>query len=159
MNVINTSYTELADWNRRISMFVATNYWGEQIKPSTSITEDLLIDGEDAYELLEAFAAKYNVDFSTFNGKEYIISEGGINPFTLFYLALLLLIISFKYLLLVITYLLNSKQFIKINKFDCIIYFNSFFQRNLKDLTVGDLITSAILGKFTERKDVKFVII
>ena len=66
------------------------------------------------------------------------------------------MIILVKYLLLGITFLISRQYFLSIAQFDTIRYFNGLSKRGIKDLTVGDLITSAILGKFTERKAVKF---
>ncbi len=47
-----------------------------EINRSTRIFEDLRIDGDDAFELLDAFRKKFNVDMSGFNINEYFGPEG-----------------------------------------------------------------------------------
>lgn len=42
----------------------------------TKLYEDLKIDGDDAFELLQAFSEKFNVDMSEFKYNEYFAPEG-----------------------------------------------------------------------------------
>lgn len=157
MKTVQISYSELAAWHRSISTFIANHSWEDYIQPSSRLSEDLHLDGEDTYELLEKFSRKYNVDFNEFNGEEFILPESSCNPFTFIFLLLFLVIVSLKYLLLALSFLVAKRYYHRIAAFDTARFFNSFSKRNLKDLTVGDLITSAVIGKFTERKTVRFI--
>ncbi len=48
----------------------------KKLNRSTRLYEDLKIDGDDAFELLEAFTEKFSVDMSGFKYNEYFAPEG-----------------------------------------------------------------------------------
>lgn len=48
----------------------------ERVVPGTRLSEDLGVDGDDAYELMEAFAERYDVDLSDFRFHEHFGDEG-----------------------------------------------------------------------------------
>jgi acyl carrier protein len=69
--------TELADEVRTL----LANQCGvseDRISSSTRLLDDLGIDGDDAAELLEAFAAKFDVDLSGFDFQSFFHSEAAL---------------------------------------------------------------------------------
>ena len=48
----------------------------EKLLASTRLSEDIGLEGDDADEFLEAFAKKFNVDFSQFDFHKYFAEEG-----------------------------------------------------------------------------------
>jgi acyl carrier protein len=52
----------------------------EQLNLDTALNQDLGVDGDDACELLDAFAKKFGVDLSRFHYDRYFGSEAGGLP-------------------------------------------------------------------------------
>lgn len=52
------------------------------LSPSTRLLADLHLDGDDAFEFMEAFAETFGVESGDFKFERYFGSEG-FNPFTL----------------------------------------------------------------------------
>ncbi len=159
MQTIEITYTELAVWTRKMADFVRYQIGDEEILPSTKIEADLQITGMDADILLEIYVKKFNVDLTGFVFEDHLIPEGGVHDMGIFTLMLVLIFQLIKPALYVLIYVVDKKMASEIFKFDIYYAVNKFWKKDLKDLYVGDLIASAILGKFTERKNVKFVLV
>ena len=56
-----------------------------RITASTRIGEDLGVDGDDASDLLEAFASHFHVDLDRFEFSRHFGPEAGANPFCYLY--------------------------------------------------------------------------
>jgi hypothetical protein len=61
-----------------VMAFVAeeTHYRLERINTTTRIADDIGCDGDDAYELFEAFARRFDVDLSGIQWNSHFASEG-----------------------------------------------------------------------------------
>lgn len=55
----------------------------EKLSLKTELLEDLGVDGDDAFELLQRFSEEFKVDLSTFQFDQYFGSEGGADLFVL----------------------------------------------------------------------------
>ncbi|WP_217875915.1 hypothetical protein, partial [Flavobacterium sp. FPG59] len=111
---------------------------------------------DDNYDMLEKFIVKYNIDFSEFRYDEHFESECEftIGIWSILNVLLLPLFIT-KGIFSHLINFISSKHSYKIDKFN---FFLEEYKSDKIDLTMGDLITSKIQGKFHLREDVKYVI-
>ena len=78
----------------RIEAFVRDQLWEPKggLHPETRLLHDMGVAGQDGYEFMEAYAAKFDVDLSGFNLREYFGDEGvgclPLIPFRWLYLKL-----------------------------------------------------------------------
>ncbi|MFL5542517.1 MAG: DUF1493 family protein, partial [Longimicrobiaceae bacterium] len=68
---------------RRIAGFVADEVGVPRgrVRWSTTLLGDLGVDGMDAHDLMERFAAEFHVDLSEYDHNRYFGPEAGFNPF------------------------------------------------------------------------------
>jgi len=110
---------------RRVAAFVA----GEvgvprgRVRWSTTLLGDLGVDGMDAEELMESFAAEFHVDLSEWDHRRYFGPEGGFNPFAMLWTLLL--------------YMLGQTP---------------EQAAGLRPLTIGDLVAAASTGRWLPRR-------
>ena len=122
----------------------------EKVKSlKSSITEDLSLNGDDNYELLEKFVEKFELDHEGFEYDKHFYSEGELFGSGAALVNLLTLSV---WLPLKTIELLTFKK-IKVNKPD-------FYkpEREVTDMTFKDLLTWYIEGKYALEKDIKFEI-
>ena len=124
---------------------VALNEPVDKINIKTSINRDLRIQGDDVDELFSIFIDKYHVNFDEFDFDKYFVNEGVIANSIAFNLHTLPIRI-FYYLYLVLSGNEEKDGF----KF-------VMPKLNKVDMTVGDLVTSVIKGKFTPRNEISFI--
>ncbi len=58
----------------------------KKLLPSTKLREDIGLDADDAFELLQKFSERYDVDMSNFNFSTYFSKEGTELLFALLFL-------------------------------------------------------------------------
>ena len=153
--IIKISFKNLKQNYLEVQQFLQKESGEKIIYNKSKVANDLSLWGDDNYDMLEKFITKYALDFSNFNYERHFESEG-----QLFNSGLVLLNILFLPLY-VCKFLLHLffKPFSK--KYSDKIYSFNFVLKEIKsdriDLTMGDLITSKIQGKFYLREDTKFV--
>ena len=66
------------DTYSRLVAFISEQYWTPRrgFHPSTRITDDIGIDGDDGIELIQAIANEFDVDFTAFDPSSYFLPEG-----------------------------------------------------------------------------------
>ena len=154
--IIKISYKDLKQNYLEVKQFLEDQSGEVNIYNKSKIANDLSLLGDDNYYMLEEFAIKYNLDFlSDFRYDEHFESEGELTM-SLWSLIAFLFIPLF-IIKAFIFYLFNffSKEYSKkINSFN---FFLKRYKSNRKDLTMGDLITSKVLGRFYLRENVKYI--
>ncbi|WP_281336212.1 DUF1493 family protein [Flavobacterium eburneipallidum] len=152
--IIKISFKNLKQNYLEVQQYLEEKSGEKKISNKSKIANDLGFLGDDNCYLLEDFITKYGVDFSNFNYDEYFESEGelfGSSAVLLKILILPLFIIKFVLFLLIKPF--SKEHSSKINNFN---FFLKKFQSDRIDLTMGDLITSKIQGKFYLRENVTF---
>ena len=153
--IIKISFKNLKQNYVEVQQFLQKESGEKNIYNKSKVANDLSLWGDDNYDMLEKFITKYKVDFSNFNYDKHFESEGELlgfysSIFTIFFLPLFIL----KFILHLFFKPFSRKYSDKINGFN-------FYLKECKsdkiDLTMGDLITSKIQGKFLLRENVKFV--
>ena len=141
-------YSELKEAYKYVISFFE-NKSGYKIESlATTISNDLGLDGDDNYYLLEEFIIKNNLNHNTFCYEEYFLTEGEIcNPSFLLKNILILIIRIPIFLLNLITF----------NKFN--FKYPSFVgeERYVKDLTIKDLITWYLEKDFKTSNQIKYI--
>lgn len=68
---------------QQVKEFLIQERWNYdfELKPETSIQNDLSIFGDDASEILSKFCSKFNVDHSNFNFDDYFKPESSWTDF------------------------------------------------------------------------------
>lgn len=153
--IIKISFKNLKQNYVEVQQFLQKESGEKNIYNKSKVANDLSLWGDDNYDMLEKFITKYKVDFSNFNYDEHFESEGELLGFyssiyTIFFLPLFIL----KFILHLFFKPFSRKYSDKINGFN---FFLKEHKSNRIDLTMGDLITSKIQGKFLLRENVKFV--
>jgi hypothetical protein len=154
--IIKKSFKDLKQNYIEMQQFLEEKSGEKNIYNKSKLANDLSLWGDDNYAMLEVFIKKYNLDFPTFNYDEHFESEGEltISIWSILSVVLLPLFVTKG----IVSYLFNflsNKYSHKIDKFN---FFLNKYKSNKIDLTMGDLITSKIQGKFSLREDVKFVL-
>ncbi|MGV0940652.1 MULTISPECIES: hypothetical protein [unclassified Empedobacter] len=119
------------------------------------IEKDLFLSGLDNESLLIAFIEKYDIDFSKFDYSKHFLSEGELaNGFQV---VLNIVFIPLYFLF----WLIKEFTFdlIDLNKYLIkIVKLFSTNQRETRDMSFGDLLTSYVNKKYTLRNTTKFVL-
>ncbi|WP_165932747.1 DUF1493 family protein [Flavobacterium cellulosilyticum] len=153
--IIKISYKNLKQNYLEVQQYLEEKSGEKNICNKAKIANDLSFFGDDNCILLEDFIIKHKVDFSNFNYKEHFESEGELSMS--FWSVLSVLFIPLFIIKGLLSYFINffsNKYSYKLNRFN---FFLKEYKSNRKDLTMGDLITSKIQGKFNLREKVKFV--
>lgn len=154
--IIKISFKDLKQNYLEVQQFLQKESGEKNIYNKSKVTNDLSLWGDDNYDMLEKFIAKYNLDFSYFKYGEHFESEGELFGSASILLTILLSPLYFIKLILFLIFKPFSKSHSKkINDFNFFIKRN---QNTKKDLTMGDLITSKILAKFSLKENVTFVL-
>lgn len=154
--IIKISFKNLKQNYLEVQQFLQKESGEKNIYNKSKVANDLSLWGDDNFDILEKFITKYKVDFSSFNYNDYFESEGELFCFySSIYTILFLPLYILKFILHLFFKPFSKKHSDKINTFN-------FFLKECKsdkiDLTMGDLITSKIQGKFHLRENVKFVL-
>ncbi len=153
--IIEISFKNLKQNYIEVQQFLQKESGEKNIYNKSKVANDLSLWGDDNCDMLEKFITKYKVDFSNFNYDKHFESEGelfgSLNSLFIFVFAILNI---FKYTLFLNVVIFSKKYSKQINDFKFYIKENKIEK---KDLTMGDLITSKIQGKFLLRENVKFV--
>ena len=114
------------------------------------IEDDLQIAGDDTYELMEKFITVYRLEASGFDVAQHFLSEGEQFNSGIALIQLISLPIVF------FTWLLKLLTFGKIDYTKAVVLPDA--NRKTAGLTFGDMVTWYIMGKYSLRKDVRFVL-
>ncbi len=166
MEKIEICYTDLRKTAESVMSFVKTEYWDEENTLRTKIEEDLGITGIDAAELMDKFAQTYKVDLSEFDFSKHFSPEGfSGNPIVIVFAAILLIGFIIKMVVALAIYPFDPTLNKKIQHYSLSDGMSNVFRKiwpdeeRLQDVTIQDLVTSAVTGKFTKRETVKFELI
>lgn len=143
---ITISFSELRNISNRIIDLISdvTSTDRRKLTLKTAINNDLGVDGDDWDDVLYALKEKENIVFDGFNVQEYFHYEGEI-PL----LPILLFFIPIRYIFYTLKNGWKNSSWREFSE-------KHFISK--KDLTIGDLITSKIEGRFVERKNRSFKI-
>jgi hypothetical protein len=155
--IINISFKNLRQNYREVYQLLCKESVEKKINTKSKIANDLFLFGDDNYYLLHDFVIKNNLDFTNFDYDKHFETECELNITTWSILSIIFIpLFIVKYIL---SFLINflSKDFgNKIHRFN---FFLKDYQSNRIDLTLGDLITSKICGKFQLRENFQFVLL
>ncbi|MFV5703847.1 DUF1493 family protein [Flavobacterium sp. XS2P12] len=153
--IIKISFKNLKQNYLEVQQFLKEQSGEEYIYNKSKIANDLSLWGDDNYDMLEDFIKKYNLDFSTFNYDEHFESEGELFGSGSVLLRIVLIpLYIIKFILSLIFKPFSKEYSKKVNSFN---FFLKKHTSNRIDLTMGDLITSKIQGKFYLKENIKFV--
>lgn len=153
---IEINYKTLKQNYIEVHQFLKEKSGEENICNKSKIANDLSLWGDDNYYLLNDFINKYNLDFANFNYDNHFESEAQLfGPLNSFFTFIFTIINTLKFSLFIIVYLFSKRYSKMINDFKFYIHEDKIEKQ---DLTMGDLITSKICGKFEMRENVQFVI-
>jgi hypothetical protein len=138
------SFSELRQTTNRIIDLISevTHYDKNEISLKTSINNTIGVDGDDWDEVISALHKKENLVLEGFNFYDYFQDEGQIawGPLNIIFLPIY-------FIMYVTTFKWRQESFRN--------YF-SFNDGPKPDLTIADLVTSKLEGKFVKRIDRKF---
>ena len=153
--IIKISFKNLKHNYLEVQQFLEEKSGEKKICNKSKIANDLGFWGDDNYYSLGDFVSKYKLDFSDFNYDEHFESEGELfGSGTVLLRILILPFIIIRFILFVLIKPFSKEYSSTINNFN---FFLEKNKSNRLDLTMGDLITSKIQGKFNLRENVKFV--
>jgi len=153
--IIKISFNNLKREYLEVQKFLQKESGEKNINNKSKVANDLSLWGDDNVDMLEKFITKYEVDFSNFNYEKHFESEGELFDSIGVLLGILFLpLYVFKFLLHLFFKPFSKTYSDKINDFN---FFLNETKSDRIDLTMGDLITSKIQGKFNLRENVKFV--
>jgi len=153
--IIKISFKNLKQNYLEVQQFLEEKSGEKNISNKSKIANDLSFWGNDNCYLLEEYITKYNVDFSDFNYDKHFESEGELFGSGAVLLRILMFpFYVFKFILFLLFKPISKEYSRAINDFN---FSTEKNQSNRIDLTMGDLITSKIQGKFNLRENVKFV--
>jgi hypothetical protein len=149
-SLYHISFKELRKAYQEIKAFLERESAGHISSIKMDIEEDLQIAVDDTYELMDRFITVYRLEANGFDITKHFLSEGeqfetGIA---------ILRLISLPFLLAV--WLLKIFTFGKVDYTKKVVL--PEYNRKTAGLTFGDLVTWYIIGKFSLRKDVRFVL-
>ena len=153
--IIKISFKDLKQKYIEMQQFLEDKSGENKICNKSKVANDLSLWGDDNYDMLEKFITKYNIDFSDFKYDEHFQSECELTISIWSILSVLLLpLFITKGIISYLFNFLSNKYSYKIDKFN---FFIKEHKSNKIDLTMGDLITARIQGKFFLRENAKFV--
>lgn len=135
---------------REVKEFLERETAGKVTSVKWDIEVDLQIAGDDTYELMDKFITVYRLEANSFDVTKHFLSEG--EQFGSDIAMLQLVSLPF----VVIVWLLKILTFGKVDYTKKVVL--PEFGRQTTGLTFGDLVTWYIVGKFSLRKDVRFVL-
>ncbi|WP_266365345.1 DUF1493 family protein [Tellurirhabdus rosea] len=144
--IFYTDFKTLRSAYIEVKSFIEKEAGDEVSSLNTKIEDDLGCAGDDNYELLEKFVAKYKLDATGFKYSKHFLSEGELFGSGAALLTLLALpfVITFR----LIKGLTRGK--VDLNKANLI----PDWQRQTTDITFGDLLTWYLTGQYNLRANV-----
>lgn len=143
-------FKELRKAYREVKAFLERETAGEITSVKMDIEEDLQIAGDDTYELMDKFITAYRLEANGFDITTHFLGED--EQFGSGIALLQLLSLPF----------LSGIWLLKILTFGKVDYTQKAvlpeYNRGTTGLTFGDLVTWYIVGKFSLRKDIRFVL-
>ncbi len=144
--IIESDFKTLREAYLNIKAFVAKEVGEDEILIKSKIVDDLGCAGDDNWELIQKFIAKYNLDNTGFEYSKHFLSEGEL--FDSF--AALLRIISLPFAILF--WLLKTITFGKLDLNKVKIFPD--WQREVVDMTFGDLLSWYLAGRYCLRDQI-----
>lgn len=143
-------FSELRKAYQEVKTFLEQETAGQISSVKIDIEDDLQIAGDDTYELIEKFISVYRLEASGFDATQHFLSEGEQFNSSI----ALLQLISLPIVLL--NWLLKVATFGKVDYTKALVLPDA--DRKTAGLTFGDMVTWYIVGKYSLRKDVRFVL-
>lgn len=141
-------YKTLKEAYVEIKTFIEKETGDKVSSLKTKIENDLGCAGDDNVELLEKFISKYKLDSTGFNYAKHFLSEGELFGSG----SVLLQIVSIP--IYVLLWTLNVLTFGKVNLTKKLVIPD--WNRQVTDMTFGDLLTWYLSGKYSLRTDINF---
>lgn len=143
-------FKHLREAYHEVKAFIETESGVDVAALDDRLYADLGCAGDDAYELLEKFVVKYNLDATGFDFMKHFNSEYELfgswgSLVTLLFIPIVLLF-----------WLIKLLTFGKVDLDNTEIL--SSWQRKTSDLTFGDMLTWYLTGKYCLRKDIKVML-
>jgi hypothetical protein len=140
-----TDFTTLRFAYKEVKSFVETELSVKNISLSTKVENDLGCTGDDAWDLLEKFVVKYELNSSGFEFQKFFETEAEItSPLSSLITVVSILFIIFFYLIKLVTF----------GKFDLnnkLLFANS--ESDKPALTLGDMLVWYLTKEFSLRND------
>lgn len=141
-------FKELRHTYNELKNFLEHESGGVISSSKKDIEEQLLICGDDTYELIAKFITFYELDSEGFDMSQHFLGEGELfSPSRTFLLILVLPVYVFLWLLKVLTFGYINFTGKKIIPSFC---------RKTQGLTFGDMITWYMIGKYIPRDEVHY---
>lgn len=153
---VEVSFTELRNVHHEVVAFTKARVdWLDEFNAQTQIEKDMGLWGLDNEEFLQAFAERFKVDFTDMYYEDYFVSEAElVNPIRFFILPFQLLFWVFKSLLGLFMFAFYKSLAKTIFKFSP----PNLGYSQTKDVSLGDLMISAVQKRFVERSTVNLVL-
>lgn len=149
-NIIYSDFKTLRDAYIEVKNFITDETYAKTLSLKTTIDGDLGCAGDDNLDLLEKFVEKYNLNFEGFDYSKHFLSEGELMEFGYFPIGILLMFI---YLIAIVVKAITFSK-IDFTKFKLM----SVRTRQTLDMTFGDMLTWYLMGRYTLRTDVNFIL-
>ena len=151
-DILEISYSDLRKIYSEVIAFVEKEAdWFTNPNRKVKIEEDLGLYGLDNESFLWEFSKKFNVDFSEMDYRKYLTEEIEIvNMKWVILFPFLIIYLLIKWFLVIISFPISRSFSKRTENYDIPIIRNSI----KKDVTIGDLIVSAIKNKFWEEEKV-----
>lgn len=148
MHEIKIKYHDLRLAIERIKDLVseATLYDKEKMTLKTSINHDIGVEGDDWNDILLSLRNKENLTLDGLNFYDYFYDEGQLSSMAPF----IILMLPIRLVTYLITFGWRHEGIRE--------YFSTGWREDKPPLTIGDLVTSKIEGRFVRRADRRFVL-
>lgn len=153
--ILYVDFTTLRQWYIEVKNFLEKTTKEKVENVDVLIEKDLFLSGLDNESLLIAFIEKYDIDFSKFDFSEHFLEEFELmSGFQVLFNMVLLPLYFLFWLIKEFTF-----DLIDLNKYLIkIVKLFSTNQRETRDMSFGDLLTSYVNKKYTLRNTTKFVL-
>ncbi|WP_291074188.1 DUF1493 family protein [Empedobacter sp. UBA5987] len=153
--ILYIDFATLRQWYIEVKNFLEKTTKEKVENVDVLIEEDLFLSGLDNESLLIAFIEKYDIDFSKFDFSEHFLEEFELmSGFQVLFNMVLLPLYFLFWLVKEFTF-----DLIDLNKYLIkIVKLFSTNQRETRDMSFGDLLTSYVNKKYTLRNTTKFVL-
>ena len=153
MTTVNkhVSFFKLRGAYLEVKDFIEMETNEEVLSLNSKLVDDLRLSGDDNYDLLEKFVTKYKLDIRGFDYQKHFHTEyelyGSEQAFyNILKMAMILLFFSIR----ILTFGIVKADLVKLNILDA--------QRNVKDMTVGDMVTWYLEKEYKLREDIWYTL-
>lgn len=148
-NIKYVDYKTLKSAYAEVRNFLEKETGGKVRSLKTKIVDDLGYAGDDNLELLEKFIQKYHLKADGFDYQKHFHTEYELfNEANIIHFFLLILTEAFYFIVYLLTFGKIKRSQIKVNI--------NPGEREVKDMTVGDLVTWYLEKNYSLRGDVKY---